>query len=96
MKPNREYSKRTFAVLDQIRDAVRQKYAWPGGYPLALLMSDGECLCMDCARKEWKNVFRSTFNNDLDGWQASCSFINWEDQDAVCAHCYGAIDYAYG
>ena len=39
-----------------IKDAIRNKYAWPGGYPLYLLTADGCALCVECGRKEFKQI----------------------------------------
>ena len=83
----------------ELREAIRAKYAWPGGYPMALLMSDGEPVCMDCARKEYKLIARSNRDKSLwpdKQWRPECVFINWEDQDCYCAHCNKQIESAYG
>lgn len=34
----------------------RERYAWPGGYELALIMSDGALLCADCVRENFCNI----------------------------------------
>jgi hypothetical protein len=34
-------------------------FAWPGGYPLYLICSDGGSLCFDCARKEARYIIPS-------------------------------------
>ena len=47
-------------TLQQAREAACNKYAWPGGYPLYLLCADGEVICPDCAKKEWKQVAYAT------------------------------------
>ena len=39
-----------------IKQAIRDKYAWPGGYPLFLVTSDGAALCIDCGKKEYRNI----------------------------------------
>ena len=80
----------------ELRKAIRAKYAWPGGYPMALLMDDGAAVCMDCARKEYKQIAHSNRHNIRDGWKPEAAFINWEDQDCYCAHCNAQIESAYG
>lgn len=83
-------------TLQSMKEAIRQKYAWPGGYPLVLIMDDGECLCMGCAQKEWKNIYQSTKNHERDGWQAAGVEINWENPDgSLCAHCNNVLESAY-
>lgn len=37
-------------MVEQVKDFIRQPYAWPGGYPKILLMSDGGTICPACAR----------------------------------------------
>lgn len=80
----------------ELRNAIRHPYAWPGGYPLALLMNDGEAVCMKCARSEYRYIAHSNRHNILDGWMPEAVFINWEDQELYCAHCNNQIESAYG
>ena len=83
-------------VLTAIKRALRDKYAWPGGYPLAILMSDGECLCIDCAKTEYRQLAYSEIHKLRDGWRPESPFINWEDTELFCAHCNKPIESAYG
>ena len=81
----------------ELRKAIRAKYAWPGGYPMYLIMSDGEAVCMDCARKEYRLIARARHDNDTTGgWLAMGADINWEDTELHCAHCNAQIESAYG
>jgi hypothetical protein len=71
-------------------------YAWPGGYPLALYLSDGELLCFDCARENIRSVFDSTANALRDGWRVfACDMIeSGEDEtDNICGHCGKPIGF---
>lgn len=87
----------TLPIITQARYAAREKYAWPGGYPLYLLMYDGEVICPSCARREWKLVARATRHPGTDTqWQVICVDINWEDDQMFCAHCNERIQSAYG
>ena len=64
-------------TLQQAREAVRNKYAWPGGYPLYLLCADGEVLCPDCAKKEWKQVAYATKHPGTDKqWEIAAVDVN--------------------
>jgi hypothetical protein len=79
-----------------LRDAkivAREKYAWPGGYPLALIMSDGGVLCPDCVRKEWRNIVQYTFwNQPGSGWMAEgMSVEECPESDVSCDHCNAII-----
>mgnify|MGYP006349962565 FL=1 len=92
--------KRTNTMLDQARYAARNKFAWPGGYPLAVVMADGECLCPECTRKEWRQIVRNTLDMIRNGadrsWMAAGAEVNWENNSLYCAHCNNQIQSAYG
>lgn len=79
-----------------IKNAIRSKYAWPGGYPLFLICSDGAALCCDCGRKQYRQIAYSIMHKLNDGWRVVASDINWEDQDLTCDHCGKQIESAYG
>jgi len=53
----------------ELKRVIRDKYAWPGGYELFGLTSDGGILCVDCMRKEWRQIVWSIKNNVSDGWK---------------------------
>ena len=93
-------AKRTNNMLDQARHAARNKYAWPGGYPLAIVMADGECLCTECTRKNWHQIARNTLLTARQWpdkqWQTAGAEVNWENNDLYCAHCNAQIESAYG
>jgi hypothetical protein len=82
--------------LKDVKQAIRQPYAWPGGYPLHIVMSDGGCLCCDCAKREFLLIARSTIQGQRDGWNAAGIMVNWEDIDLLCDHCGRTIESAYG
>jgi hypothetical protein len=67
-------------------------YAWPGGYPLALLMADGEVIDAQAARENYRLVRRG---NERD-WRPAALFIHWEGEPLVCAHSGREIPSAYG
>lgn len=71
-------------------------FAWPGGYPVALQMSDGESICPACAKKEAWQIFHATRENRRTGWEAAAWFIHWEGHPLICAHCNGEMASAYG
>ena len=81
----------------QFRETLRAgPYAWPGGYPLALLADDGESLCFDCAKDNARQIIRSIRDRSRDGWQIVGCFVHWEGEPLQCAHCGKAIPSAYG
>ena len=70
------------------RYVVKHRYAWPGGYPLALVMHDDAILCSSCAEQEWENILWSWVHDCHDGWKPSgITIINDPASDDVCAHC---------
>jgi hypothetical protein len=82
--------------LKDVKQAIRQPYAWPGGYPLHIVMGDGGCLCCDCAKQKFRQIARSTIQGQRDGWNVAGVMINWEDVDLSCDHCGRTIESAYG
>lgn len=82
-------------AINALKNAIRQPYAWPGGYPVYIMLTDGELLCRDCARKEFKQIVHSTKHSIRDGWQAAGATILWEGTE-FCAHCAKQLESAYG
>lgn len=67
-------------------------FAWPGGYPMALLMADGECIDAQSARENYR-LIRREYGKD---WTAIDVFIHWEGEPIICAHSGRLIESAYG
>ena len=67
-------------------------WAWPGGYPCALLMADGECIDAKSARENYRLIRRQTGKD----WTAVDVFIHWEGEPIQCAHSGRMIESAYG
>lgn len=86
----------------ELKSFIRSNgYAWPGGYPCALMMADGECIDAQAARENYKQVLRATRDALLGGyadrdWRAVCVFIHWEGEPLICAHSGREIASAYG
>jgi hypothetical protein len=71
-------------------------YAWPGGYPLYFVCSDGGALGFDAARKNAAlitSALRDPWDNS--GWRVIGADINWEDPSLTCAHTGKPIEAAY-
>jgi hypothetical protein len=75
--------------VEQIKELVRQPYAWPGGYPLFAIMADGGCLCVACVKDNGSLIIENTLNPCNVDWQ----FV-WES-DIMCDHCGAVIESAY-
>lgn len=67
-------------------------FAWPGGYPCALLMADGECIDAQSARENYRQIRRATSRD----WTPEAVFVHWEGEPITCAHSGREIDSAYG
>jgi len=71
---------------------ARERYAFPGGYELAGITSDGALLCNNCCKSEYRQIRESNRDycglDSSDGWNVvtvdvSC---NW-DESQHCDHC---------
>ena len=67
-------------------------YAWPGGYPCALLMADGGIICAKSARENYRLIRRKAGKD----WTAVDVFIHWEGETLHCDHSGAEIQSAYG
>lgn len=76
--------------------ALRQRFAWPGGYDLALYLSDGERICHPCARENALRIGRSTRDNARDGWSFMIADVYWEGPDEYCCDCNCSLPSEYG
>lgn len=86
----------------ELKSFIRSNgYAWPGGYPCALMTADGEVIDAQAARENYRQVLRA-LRDGLSGnwpdrqWQPVCVFIHWEGAPLICAHSGRAIASAYG
>jgi hypothetical protein len=80
----------------ELKNQINQKYAWPGDYPMFLVMADGESICMDCGKVEWNNIVIARRMKDIhDDWYVAGVKINWEDPDLICCNCNEPIESAY-
>lgn len=77
----------------ELQEFIRSHgFAWPGGYPCALLMSDGECIDAQAARENYKLIRRAVSRD----WTGEAVFIHYEGAPIVCAHSGRIIESAYG
>lgn len=82
-------------ILAAVKNAIREPYAWPGGYPRYIVMADGAALSVEAAKAEFPSICRSTLRGDRDGWRAADVAINWEDGELTCDHTGNRIPSAY-
>ena len=84
--------------LEILKAFIRSNgYAWPGGYPCALLMADGGCIDARSAHENYRqileNLKRPSYSND---WTPIDVFVHWEGEPIECAHSGRIIESAYG
>jgi hypothetical protein len=84
-------------TLAKIKTYLRQgPYAWPGGYPMYFVTSDGAALSFAAVRKEWRQIVQAHLWNDTRcGWHIAGADINWEDPYLYCDHTGERIESAY-
>lgn len=71
-------------------------FAWPGGYPLFFVTSDGGALSFESAQKNAKLIESAIADNDsTGGWQVVACQVNWEDAELYCDDTGKRIPSAY-
>ena len=75
-------------------------YAWPGGYPLFYIFTDGGVICPKCLNEniveiDEANREKGQHFNSHGGWAVEGVDCNWEDDDLHCDHCHQQIEPAY-
>jgi hypothetical protein len=83
-------------IPQSVKDAIRNKYDWPGVYPLFIICNDGAALCCDCAKKEFAQIAHDTVKGWKTGFDVAGVDINWEDSNLYCDNCSKPIESAYG
>ena len=82
LEPNRNLP------MGAARIVRRERYGWPGGYPLALVLSDGALLCPDCVAQEFSQVSYSARHKLHDGWRPEgLTVLEDCESTETCAHC---------
>lgn len=81
---------------EQLKQFVRSPFAWPGGYPLFAITTDGGCLCHSCTKEHYRLIRQAQRDNDNTGWNVAAIEVNWENDSLECDHCNKSIESAYG
>jgi hypothetical protein len=82
----------------QIKSSIKSAldgYAWPGGYPVYLIMADNGVLCPDCVKKNIRLIIKANLTGYCKDWQPVTAQINYEDADLYCDNCCKRIESAY-
>lgn len=81
------------APMASARTVRRECYAWPGGYPMALVVDDGALLCPKCTAENFHEISFSHRHNIDNGWRpVGLAVMDDPDTTDTCAHCGNAID----
>lgn len=83
-------------LTEQLKNFVRHKYAWPGGYPMFAFCRDGAVLSHDAVRDNYRIIRQAMVRGNDPQWDIVAIDINWEDQGMCCAHTGTKIEAAYG
>ena len=80
----------------ELREAIRNPYVWPGGYPAYIILSDGALICHECARENYKSLSNSLRHHLGDGWRPVAHEVYWEGPVDYCAICNKPLKSALG
>lgn len=87
----------TDITTKEIKNLLRKgMYAWPGGYPMYFVTSDGGALSFKTVRDNWREVCWAVRNKDNSGWRVIGCDVNWEDSELYDDHTGEPIESAYG
>jgi hypothetical protein len=79
----------------ELAKAYKAPYVWPGGYPVHLVLADGELLCRRCFRSEYRQLVWDLDNKCNTGWLPVGTDVLYEGP-AYCAYCSDKLESAYG
>lgn len=92
----RKYTFANIGEVWQLAATLRNgKYAWPGGYPLYFITSDGAALSFESVRENYSQIIDSIAHKSHDGWRVVACAVNWEDDSLHCDHSGERIESAY-
>lgn len=80
----------------ELKQALRNgRYAWPCGYPTFFVADDGQALCHDCVRDNFRDVVEAIKKHSRSGWRVDGHAINYDDAYLTCDDCGAFIESAY-
>ena len=82
-------------TLARIKQALRDKYAWPGGYPLFFVTGQGEALSLQGAREIWREIIQAHKEHRHCDASIEAIEINWDDPWLYCCVTNQRIESAY-
>ena len=100
---NRSALKRVRRAIDlPVNREPLPSYAWPGGYPLLYLFTDGGVICPACANENIEEIDAAIRAGNLPhssgcgGWAICGVEPHYEGEPEICDHCGCEIESAYG
>ena len=90
--------KREINNVNDLKASLRSgSHAWPGGYPIYFITSDGEALSFETVIDELPLIMSAIRDNDRrSGWRVVGVDVNYEDNELYDAHTSEKIESAYG
>lgn len=82
-------------TLKQLAAAYKEPFAWPGGYPVYIVLSDGCMLCSKCFKSEYSQLVWDIVNECNTGWRPAGRNVLYEGPE-YCGHCSDKLESAYG
>ena len=83
-------------TVDDLDEALKHEFAWPGGYPTYFITADGGALSHKTVNEEREQIAEAIEDDDTDsGWRVVALDINWEDPDLHDDHSGERIPSAY-
>lgn len=82
--------------INNLKESVKNPYAWPGGYPTVYIMKDGGTICHKCARKNYRLIRQSMIDGYDEQWIIVGQEILYENDDQLyCDECNELHESAY-
>ncbi len=84
--------------INRVKDALRRRYTFPGGYELAIYLADGSRICRECTLENWKEIVTETrYPGSGDRSWGICGVdIYWEGPPETCCQCGKEMPSEYG
>lgn len=81
----------------ELKRAIRDKFAWPGGYEIFGICSDGGVLCCDCMKQEYRQIADARKYGGNNGWRVvAVDHAGNTDTHTACDHCSKEIVDGFG
>lgn len=68
-------------IHERIGRVADERFAWPGGYALGLVLADGECICSACVVKNLSRIHTDTLEKCGD-YRTIAAYVSDPDDDA--------------